>query len=128
MRRAPATLLLLTALACSSVSAGDRARGQRHLITRAEIEESGARTAFELVESLRPQWLWKRGLQNLNEAAGNETLVVYMDNARLGPPETLRRVTLGSVRYLQYFDARRATQRWGAGHLQGAILVSTRDP
>ncbi|NIP78513.1 MAG: hypothetical protein GWM90_04650 [Gemmatimonadetes bacterium] len=128
MRYAPGLLIVLTVTACAAAAPGDRAPDRRHLISRAEIEESGARSAWELVESLRPQWLWKRGLQNLSEATGNETLVVYMDNARLGPPETLRRITLGSVRYLEYFDARRATHRWGSGHLQGAILVSTQDP
>jgi hypothetical protein len=128
MRYAPAILLLLTATACASVSRGDRTRDTRHFISRAEIDENSAQTAYDLVASLRPQWLWKRGLQNLSEATGNETLIVYMDNARLGPPETLRRVTLGSVRFIEYFDARRATQRWGTGHMQGAILVSTQDP
>jgi len=61
----------------------------------------------------------------LRRRPGVEGIVIYMDNARLGRPEELRRIALGSVQYLRFFSAPQATQRWGGGHLQGAILIST---
>ena len=95
------------------------------MLTRDEIDDSSAGTAYELVRSLRPQWLRTRGLTNLAQAAGAESIVIYLDNARLGPPDNLRRVPLGAVQYLRFFTAPEATLRWGGGHLHGAILIST---
>jgi hypothetical protein len=95
------------------------------VITREEIEESTAATAYDLVLNERPQWLRTRGLSTLAQAAGAEDIVVYMNNARLGFRDAMRRVPLGAVQYLEFFGAREATYRWGAGHLHGAILIST---
>jgi hypothetical protein len=99
--------------------------GDPDVITREEIEESTAATAYDLVLNLRSQWLRTRGISTLAQAAGAEDIVVYMDNARLGSRDAMRRVPLGAVQYLQFFSAREATHRWGAGHLHGAILIST---
>lgn len=119
------TFLLASGAACASPGTGTTARSDTEVILRAEIDASQAANAFDLVQSHRPQWLRARGIHTFAEAAGEEALVVYLDNARLGPPETMREVGLGSVQYLRHFDAKQATQRWGAGHLQGAILIST---
>lgn len=121
-------LLVLSLASCAPRGARSTGLANPDIITREEIDESvGSRNAYELVQTLRPQWLITRGITNLRQAAGAEDIVVYMDNARLGYREELRRVTLGAVRYLEFFDAQRATQRWGGGHLHGAILVSTTD-
>ena len=113
--------------ACASPnSRGRTPMGDTNIIDREEIEESrSASNAYDLILSLRPLWFQTRGLTNLRQAAGEEDIVVYMDNARLGARQTLRRVPLGSIQYLQFFSAPQATQRWGGGHLHGAILVST---
>jgi hypothetical protein len=100
--------------------------GDTNVIDREEIlSNRSASNAYELISSLRPLWFQTRGLTNLRQAAGEEDIVIYMDNARLGAREALRRVPLGSIEYLQFFPAPAATQRWGGGHLHGAILVST---
>lgn len=128
MRRSGARMvpLLMTMLAsCASPGAGSGRLGDQDEILRAEIDSSSSRTAYELVQSLRPQWLRTRGLVNVAQAAGAEGIVVYLDNARLGDVDAMRRVALGPVQYLRFFTAPEATQRWGAGHLQGAILIST---
>lgn len=121
------SVLLVVLGACATPAANGSPVGSSDVITRVEIDERGAANAFELVQSLRPQWLRTRGISTLQQAVGEETIVIYMDNARLGPPDAMRQIALGSVRYLQFFDAREATQRWGAGHLHGAILVSTQE-
>ena len=124
----PAAVMLLAACASGSSGGGDSPIGNTDIITREEIDQSGgSRNAMDLIQSLRPQWLITRGITNLRQAAGEEDIVVYMDNARLGYRDQLRRVPLGGVRYLEFFDARRATQRWGGGHIHGAIFISTRD-
>jgi len=125
-------LLLLALLGAAACGGGGNNRGSGlgdpDLITREEISESTARSAYELVQSLRPQWLRTRGLSTLRQAAGAEDIVVYLDNARLGYREAMRGVALGSIEYLRFFSAREATQRWGGGHLHGAILISTQSP
>lgn len=126
-----AAVALAACASSSSVPGGtpDEPRSDPDMITREEIDRSpGSRNAYELIQSIRPQWLITRGLTNLRQASGAEDIVVYMDNARLGYREELRRVPLGGVRYLQFYDARRATQRWGQGHIHGAIFISTADP
>ncbi|HET9949366.1 MAG TPA: hypothetical protein VFQ22_10635 [Longimicrobiales bacterium] len=122
----PLWVLAAVVASCATAGAPEETLGDPELILREEIEESTARNAFELVQTLRPQWLRTRGLTNLRQAGGVEDIVIYMDNARLGYPEELRRVPLAAVEYLEFFDAREATQRWGGGHIHGAILVSTR--
>lgn len=94
----------------------------RNLITRAQLEENAASTAFEVIQRLRPQWLRLREEQSLD---GPNDLVVYVDNARMGGRESLRFISIGAVEYIQYYDAAAATLRWGMGHGYGAILVST---
>jgi hypothetical protein len=123
-----AAMVLAGCASGSSGGGGESPMGNTDVIAREEIDRTGsAQNAFQLIQSVRPQWLITRGITNLRQAAGEEDIVVYMDNARLGYRDALRRVPLGGVRYLEFFDARRATQRWGGGHIHGAILISTRD-
>lgn len=118
--------LLVSALSsCASAGQTPSEFGDPDVITREEIEESTASTAYDLVLNARPQWLRTRGLATLAQAAGEEDIVVYMNNARLGFRDAMRRVPLGAVQYLRFFNARQATYRWGGGHLHGAILIST---
>jgi len=117
--------LYMAGSSCASAGAPASRHGDPAVITREEIEESTAATAYDLVLNLRPQWLRTRGISTLAQAAGEEDIVIYMDNARLGSRDAMRQVPLGAVQYLRFFTAREATQRWGAGHLHGAILIST---
>jgi hypothetical protein len=112
----------------------------RTLILRDEIVRAGAPNALALVQALRSEWLVIRGANSFRETArgttsgfgvsisdpGKEDLVVYLDDARLGGPESLAEITVESIQYVQFLDASAATYRWGAGHSHGAILVSTR--
>jgi len=120
-------LLMTLLLSCAAPGAGSgRQLSDPDFIMRDEIDESGSsRTAWDLVNSIRPQWLFTRGISTLSQAVGAETIIIYMDNARLGTPNSMRGVPLGNVQYLQFFSAPEATLRWGGGHLQGAILIST---
>lgn len=126
LSRAPMVLLMTLLVSCGSSGAGSGRLGDPSVIAQDEIDSSGAQTAYQLVQSLRPQWLITRGITNLAQAAGAEDIVIYLDNARLGDRQTMRRVALGPVQYLRFFTAPEATQRWGGGHLHGAILISTR--
>ena len=125
-----ANLSLVILAACgtsgSQVPGGGAQRmGDPDFILREEIDRSTARSAHELVRNHRPQWLQTRGITTFRQAAGQDGIKVYMDNARLENVDAMRRVTLSSIVYLRFFTASEATQRWGGGHLNGAILLST---
>lgn len=136
-------LFLLAASACASGRGGSAASDSRsrNIITMAEIKRVSATNAFELVRSLRPNWLNTRGedsfretprgsatASNVQVAPGIDIVVVYLDNARLGGAEALRQIPVPALTSIQYFDAKAATFKWGAGHTHGAILVSTAPP
>jgi hypothetical protein len=116
-----APLLVWLFAACAAGNLG--ASADRNVISREEIVDTPASTAYELVQSLRPQWLRLR--EEFGIGRSND-LVVYLDNARMGGRASLREIGLGSIHSLRYFDPAAANLRWGAGHAYGAILVSTR--
>jgi hypothetical protein len=94
-------------------------------ITRAEIMGTTFGSAYEVVQSLRPQWLRSRAAPTL--ISPNE-VVVYVDNIRLGGVQALQSVRASDLETLERIDAPTATQRWGTGHAGGVIAIQTRRP
>jgi hypothetical protein len=106
----------------------------RRPITAEEIERSGLNgNVYDLVNSLRRNWLNFRGFDTFAEGPGSAStvvsdepnLVVYLDNARLGTTTQLRSLPVAGVIGVRYFDPAEATYKWGAGHTHGAIQVLT---
>lgn len=95
------------------------------LITLDEIQNSGLATAFDVVETLRPMWLNKRGPQSF---VNDGDVWVYMENARLGGRSSLREIAAASVGSMQYLDVKDANYRYGQGHPYGAIVISLMFP
>ena len=111
----------------------------RSSISAEEIRKSGLNgNTYDLVFTLRRQWLNLRGIE-LSEtprvvvgersatvtAANNPTLVVYLDNAKVGDQEVLKNIPIDGVIEVRFHDAAQATYRWGSGHNHGAIQVLT---
>jgi hypothetical protein len=111
----------------------------RRAIEREDIVHSAAVNAYELVRSLRKDWLIPRGLNSWRESArgsagfgaplnvvpGADHILVYLDNARLGGTQTLEEVSLDAIERVEFVDGAEATFRWGSGHAHGVILLST---
>jgi hypothetical protein len=117
-------LILPLLLASCSARAGTRVnRDQRTALLAEEMQAAGYSDALTTVQSLRPNWLRKRGASSITTV---ETIKVYLDDSLLGGPETLQQITIRSIASIRYFDGLEATQRWGLDHGQGAIVVSTR--
>ena len=57
------------------------------------------------------------------EAEGD--VVVYLDQSRLGGPESLRTIQVTGVTVVRHYSASEAEARFGPGHLHGAIQVIT---
>ena len=118
------TVLAVAALLLTGCAAGQSGapRVDPDRISRVEIEEAGPSSAYDLIRKLRPLWLNKRG----NTSFTQDTDVwVYLDGTRVGEREMLRGVRTDNLESLEFMDARRATNRYGPGHMNGAILLNT---
>ena len=140
LRRAHVVPLLFAALAalpaCASGSGGgsptDGARvvgapverRSRELLTEAEIEDAGVGTTYDIVQRLRPAWLRTRSTGSMRSSP--QYAIVYIDGARVGGLEMLRRINSTDVRTIRYLGGPDATTRYGTGHEGGAILIETK--
>jgi hypothetical protein len=92
------------------------------VITHDQIVRSHFQTAYDAVEALHSNWLQQRGTDSFIQPG---IVHVYMDDVNLGGVDELQAITPASVAYIQFYDAIHATQRWGLGHTQGVIYVSS---
>ena len=133
-RPLPLLLLLLAALAVpAALQAQDTARPAAKtaaklrrdpdLISQLEIAAAGdAQTAFEIVKRLRPNWLNVRGPSSINLPTPD--VVVYVNGVQRGGPDTLKDLPTTGLNEIRHLRGTEATQRFGMGHENGAILVS----
>ena len=106
--------------------APERRAASRNVLTGDDLDATRFRTAFEVVEALRPHWLRIRGNTSLRAV---ESVKVYLDDSLLGTPEQLKQVTTASIASIRFMDGPEASVRWGLDHGHGAIILSTRrDP
>jgi hypothetical protein len=115
-----------------------RQSDRRRLIGRGEVERTTMTTAYELVQSLRPQWMRARGNDGLRASrvetregpvttfSDESPIMVYVDGRRLGNLETLRTIPYGEIEYIEYYDGPEAQQRFGRNNSQGVIHVVRR--
>jgi hypothetical protein len=133
--------LLHSSGSCGAAPGLPGARLGREWITPTDIAKSGQTgNVYDLVYSLRRNWLNLRGTNGLSEGPetvniggqdvtlnGAPELAVYLDNARLGNVDALRTVPVAGITGVRYYDPAEATMRWGAGNTHGAIQVTTTD-
>lgn len=129
MWRSTRNLMLLFALlamgactASSGNSGSSRPRGDRNLLTQEQIRESNHQTLYDVVQSLRSNWLHDRGVDSFSNPT---QILVYMDDVRLGGVETLRSIPTLGISYVRWYDGIAASGRWGLDHGKGVIYVSS---
>lgn len=98
-------------------------RRDRYKIVEEELASRNEADALSLIQSTRPQWLRVRGRSSM---ALSEQVWVYRNGAKLGGVATLRQVSIAELRGAEYLDGSKATERFGADHGAGAILLTTR--
>ena len=116
-----ATLLALST-ACAASSATRAPRRDPNVISREELTSRPFASLYEAVEMLHSNWLQTRGTDSINHPS---QIWVYLDGTRLGGIESLRTLSPSSTMSVQRIDAVTATGRWGIGHGQGVILVTS---
>ena len=119
-----------------------RPRGDRNILTREQIESSGASSVYDLVLSLRKDWLVPRGTQSFRESArgsgsgmgpgaqiattpGQARVVVYLDDIRIGEVERMREILINDIMEITFVEPHEAAYRYGAGHGHGVIALKT---
>jgi hypothetical protein len=126
----PRLLLVLCCVAltgCAASAARPSGAGNPTTLTEAEIRESGAGNAYELVEQLRPRWL-RSGVQRSIRL--RTVILVYYDNVRLGEIDVLRTLATVPIRSMHVLDAAQAGTLPGLGsqHVERVIMISTTRP
>ena len=112
----------LIVASCAGRGASTSPGVDRNLLVQDEFADRGFHTAYDVIESLRANWLSSRGPNSFTTPTAVQ---VYLDGVRMGGVETLRTIDVRPVTYIRYFDGIAATARWGLDHGAGAIYVST---
>jgi len=99
---------------------------ERDVITATEIQARApdAKTAYDVVQRLRPAFLRKRpgGSLTTKEPA---QIQVYVDGTLRGSVYVLREIISEGIVEIRYMNGPDATTRYGTGHENGAITVKT---
>ena len=114
-------LTLLSACSTNSKTTGS-ARPDHNVITHQQMVDNHFQNAYEAVQALHPNWLQPRGPDSFSSTSRVE---VYEDATHLGGVELLRNVPVGNVAYMRWYDGIEAQQRFGIGHNNGVIYVSS---
>ena len=145
---------LLSALAVTTACGGGArsvgaqqgmTRGDRYVITAAEIESSKSNNLYDAITKLRPDFLRQRtgsvsavampsGGPPAATSSSTGTAIskaqvpvrVYENDTRLSGIEDLRQVPMSTVIEVRFIPGPQAGVRYGTDHTGGVILVKTR--
>ena len=119
-----------------------RPASSRNVLTREQIEGSGASNVYDLVLTERKEWVVPRGTNSFQESArgsgggmgpaarlsstpGQAAVVVYLDDVRLGEIERMREIMINDIMEIRFIEPQEAAYRYGSGHSHGVIHLST---
>ncbi|MET0395457.1 MAG: hypothetical protein ABW277_01390 [Longimicrobiaceae bacterium] len=131
----PLSLVLVPALAlaaaCAPATSADPSAGAGtenrrsdfNALSRQEIAESDAGTAYDLVRARRPRWL-SSGLATASRNSSRDPVVVYVNRTRMGGPDALRTISASGVGSMRFYEPTSANLEFGNGHLGGVIQVT----
>lgn len=129
MRRKPTLFCcaaVFVATACATSGAGGDG-SDRNRITRAQIEATDARNAYQAIERLRPNWLTSRGPTSVTDPTPTVP-GVFRDGSHVGGLTYLEQVHVAEIGELRYWPPGEAAARFGMGYPRGVIeIISHRD-
>lgn len=103
-------------------------RRSSDVITAEELNATGESNVYMAVQRLRPQWLRARPRGQTRMAGPESGVVVYIDATRYGSLNSLQSLAIGGIYEIRRYDASEATNRFGTGHVNGAIVVKMSKP
>jgi hypothetical protein len=98
------------------------------VITAEELNQTGESNVYMAVQRLRPQWLRARPRGQTRMAGPEADVVVYIDATRYGSINSLQSLAVGGIYEIRRYDASEATNRFGTGHVNGAIVIRMSKP
>lgn len=98
------------------------------VITSQELQATGESNVYLAVQRLRPQWLRARPRGQTRISGPEAGVVVYVDATRYGSLNSLQSLAVGGIYEIRRYDASEATNRFGTGHVNGAIVVRMSKP
>ena len=120
-------LTIIGACAAGTGSSETRAQADNSVITATELRQAVESNLLDYIRAHRPMWLQRARPTAIRPDRESE-VVVYLDNTRMGGPETLREFAPSSAMLVRYFTPTSAHSRFGPGHLNGVIQMITQGP
>jgi hypothetical protein len=120
-----AGLLLVVAAGCHGANTWSAPAPSRNVLTRTEIEDSHANSAWDVIVKLRANFLTSRGANSLLVNVNKEP-TVFLDDVEYGNLGTLKNIPASSVAEIRFIEGWNAETRFGPGHAAGVIDVFTR--
>ena len=125
MRRFVLAAFALTSLAtCARSSAPAGPSRSSDSVGAEEISSVPVSTAYEAIQTFRPQWLRRRGAVSFADPDAGYPIVI-INNMQRGELDLLRNILAEVVTEIRYVNGRDATFRYGIGFGGGAIEVTT---
>src|ERR1700687_1213271 len=119
-------LMFIALLACSSQRLDSDMRTDPQLITENEVVASHATTAYELIRSLRPNFLTYRGETSFARRTSRPHPTVYVDDQAFGQVSILNSIPRSDVSSVRLYRASEAMTKFGTGNAGGVIAITTR--
>ncbi len=114
-------LMAVIGYGCAPSATMSRPRRDFSMISHEDLVSTHYNSAYDAVQALHSNWLITRP----NSVQPQSQVLVYLDNVTLGGISELSNVPISGISYIRYFDAVDATTRWGLGHTQAVIYIST---
>jgi hypothetical protein len=99
--------------------------GSALVITGAQVRESGAGTAYDVLTRLRPEFLSRHAYTIVDDPEGGYP-VVYVNGVRQGGLDLLKTIPAAMVAEIRYISPGAASDRFGRHHAGGVIAVRAR--
>jgi len=94
-------------------------------ISEGEIGELEFHTAYEVIQTLRPQWLRSRGVNSFIDPTPSFA-DVFLDGTFIGKLEYLWNVSAMNVKELRFWGPAEAGVRFGMGYPRGVIEITSK--
>lgn len=138
-----ATSLLLAPLLCACAQlppaeVPSPSSAQGHLITRADIEESGARDGWEAIrrnvhhlrfaEDTEGDVTWIGAVRGNQSIVAEDAVLLVVDGTSMLESTYLQEIPARTIAYIQILSGLQGTARYGAAGGNGVIVVRTFSP
>jgi len=115
---------VLAACQPQRASGGTRAAAA-NVITREQIEATGASNIYDVIARLHSDFLRDRGRVSIKMDT-HDRAVVFLNDQEYGIPETMRNFPAGRVEQVRFFGGSDAVARFGSQYGGGVIQLISR--